>query len=134
MKAIISVIQAFLYMMTLALAYAYYAEVKFDVPDWWYTLLMFAIVGVSGLIAIGHVIGGGIMGLTAGGIWSGMRLGFTIGLGVALARLWPFCGIVAVVGFITQAPVWHWASALFCAIFFFVIRMFVNYIWSTFER
>lgn len=134
MKAIIGVIQAFLYMLTLALTYAYYAEVKVEVPDMWYTFLGIAIVGVSVLIAIGHVIGGGIMGMTAGGVWDGMRLGLTVGLGVALARLWPFAAIVAVVGFLTQAPLWHWALALFCAILFYAIKVFVDYIWASFER
>lgn len=134
MRAVIGVIQAFLYMMTLALTYAYYANVRVDVPEWAYTFLGLAVIGVSILIAMGHVVGGGIMGMTAGGIWDGMRLGLTVGLGVALARLWPFAAIIAVVGFLTQAPVWHWATALVLAIIFYAIKVFVDYIWASFER
>ena len=134
MRTVIGVIQAFLYMMTLALTYAYYVNVRVDIPEWAYTFLGIAVVGVSVLIAMGHVVGGGIMGMTAGGIWDGMRLGLTVGLGVALARLWPFAAIVAVVGFLTQAPVWHWSLALILAIIFYAIKVFVDYIWASFER
>ena len=86
------------------------------------------------LLAVGHIIGGGIMGMTAGGVLSGMRLGLTLGLGVALARLWPYAAIVAIVGFLTQAPAWHWVVSLICAIIFYAIKVFVDYIWSSFER
>ena len=134
MKAVIGVVQIFLYMMTLVMTYAYYANVKVDVPEWGYSFLGVAIVGVSVVIAIGHVIGGGIMGMTAGGVLSGMRLGLTLGLCVALARLWPFAAIIGVVGFLTKAPTWHWVLAIICALVFYLIQVFVNYIWQSFER
>lgn len=134
MRAFIGVVHAFLYTMTLAMTYAYYANVKAEVPEWAYVFLGIAVVGVSVVIAIGHVVGGGIMGMTAGGIWDGMRLGLTVGLGVALGRLWPYAAIIAVVGFLTQAPVWHWSVALVSGIVCYGIQFFVNYVWSSLSR
>ena len=130
MKVVLGFVHAFLYMLTLALAYAHYAEVNVVVPEWAYYFLGMAVAGVSLLIAIGHVIGGGLMGMTAGGVWDGMRLGITLGLGVALARLWPYCIIVAGVAFITQAPVWHWLLAGFLGMIFFGINFVMKFIWT----
>jgi len=130
MNILLGVVHAFLYMLTLALTYAYYAEVNVTVPEWAYYFLGIAVAGVSLLIAIGHVIGGGLMGMTAGGVLDGMRLGITLGLGVAFGRLWPYAAIVAVVGFITQAPVWHWLIAGFLAFLFFGINFIMRFIWQ----
>lgn len=130
MNVLLGFVHAFLYMLTLALTYAHYAEVNVVVPEWAYYFLAIAVAGVSLLIAIGHVIGGGLMGMTAGGVWDGMRLGITLGLGVALGRLWPYAIIVAVVGFITQAPVWHWLLAGFLGLIFFGIHFIMKFIWT----
>lgn len=134
MRAVLGIVHAFLYMMTVALTYAYYAHVRVEIPEWAYGILGLAVIGVSVVIAVGHIVGGGIMGMTAGGIWDGMRLGLTLGLGVALGRLWPYAGIVAAVAFITKAPTWHWATALGAAVLFFGIQRFVGYVWTSFDK
>ncbi len=129
MGVLLGVVHAFLYMLTLALTYAYYVEVNVDIPDWAYLFLGIAVIGVSLVIAIGHVIGGGLMGMTAGGILNGMRLGIMLGLSVSLGRLWPYMLIISVVAFIAHAPTWHWVTSMLLGLLFLGINLVTKFLW-----
>lgn len=131
MKQLLGIVQGFLYLCTLVVAYEYYADLDMEVPKSIYHLLGIAIIGVSALIAIGHVIGGGLMGLTSGGVLSGMRLGFILGMGVGLSRLWPYCAIVGAVALLNQASAWHWLIAFVLAVVFFALHMMMRHVWKS---
>lgn len=131
MKSLLGIVQGFLYLCTLAVAYEYYGELNMDVPKSIHHLLLIAILGVSAIIAVGHVIGGGLMGLTSGGVLSGMRLGLILGLGVGLSRLWPYCAIIGAVALLNQAPAWHWLVAFALAAIFGILHFMMGHVWKS---
>lgn len=132
MKQVLSVVQGFLYLCTLVVAYEYYGDLGgVEVPKSIYHLLLIAILGVSVVIAIGHVIGGGLMGLTSGGVLGGMRMGFILGAGVGLSRLWPYCIIVGAVALLNQASAWHWIISFLLAVIFFALHLMVRHLWKS---
>ena len=130
MKLILASVHAFLYMATLALSYSYYVNVGVEAPEWLYYLVFFAVIGVSVLIALGHIVGGGLMGLTGGGVWDGMRLGLTLGLGTALGRLWPYLAIITFVAFLAKGPTWHWVLAGIGAVLCLGVHYLMSFIWA----
>lgn len=130
MKIILGVIHAFLYTCTLALSANYFGHLNYQVPDVVYYGVVVAVFGVSLLIALGNMIGGGLMGLTAGGVWDGMRLGLILGIGTAIGRLWPYMLIIAAVAFIYKVAAWVWILSLLGGAICYGVHYLMRMIWS----
>lgn len=130
MKGVLALLQGFLYLCTAAVSYAHYADLGTSVPPIIYHVLLVAIIGVSIILAVGHIIGGGLMGMTAGGVWGGMKLGFILGTGAALSRLWPYAFIIGVVAFLNRAPTWHVVVAAIFGICCLVMHLVMRFFWN----
>lgn len=63
-----------------------------EVPEVAYTIVGLGVVGVSIASAFLHILGGGVMGATAGGVLTGMRIGFLLGIAYGFGRLWMYAG------------------------------------------
>ena len=130
MKTVLNFVHVILYLCTLALSYNYYSGMQHQVPELMYYVVMVSVIGVSMMIALGHMVGGGLMGLTSGGIWDGMKLGIMLGLGGAVGRLWPYLFIIAGVAFICKGPLWHWLGALVAGGICFAVHYIMSFIWK----
>ncbi|MCP4355840.1 MAG: hypothetical protein GY793_09475 [Proteobacteria bacterium] len=97
LKVIVMFFNTILMMATFAVCYTYFQTrlgnpVKVDIPQICYTLVGLGVIGISVASALFHIIGGGIMGMTAGGVLGGMKIGMFLGLASAVGRLWLFAG------------------------------------------
>lgn len=55
-----------------------------------YTVLVIAVFAEPVFWAVTHLCGGLLMGVAAGGVWDGLKLSFILGIGFAVARMWPY--------------------------------------------
>lgn len=97
LRGIMVILHGLLMMCTFTVVYAWFAketgmELKFAVPEILYPIVMVGVIGVSVVTALFHVVGGGIMGATAGGVLMGMKMGLFLGLAYAIGRLWLYAG------------------------------------------
>jgi hypothetical protein len=106
MKFLLAAFQWFLYFATFALAVHYYEEFPVEVHPWMYVLLVIAIFGISVIIMVFHLVAGGLMGLSAGGVLTGMKYGVLVGLTMALGRLWPYLFCIALASALFNKP-WY---------------------------
>lgn len=103
----------------------------FAFPDWVYWALLGAAAGVSFLVAVVHVIGGGIFGATAGGILTGMKHGLILGTVQAFGRLWPYALAIAIASFFFNATVkWHTVAFAVLAALMFGIKYLADLVWE----
>lgn len=108
MKFLLAAVHWFLYFATFALAAHYYHPFNVTVHPWMYYVLGLAVFGISIVITVFHIVGGGLMGLSAGGVLSGMRYGLMIGLTMSLGRLWPYLFTVSIASGLFNVPWYHW--------------------------
>jgi len=97
LKGVMIALHSVLMMLTFAVVYAYFAKesgmtLKFEIPELFYPIVGVGVIGISIVTALFHVVGGGIMGATAGGVLMGMKMGLFLGLAYALGRLWLYAG------------------------------------------
>ena len=97
-------------------------------------LVLLGGVGVSIFLTVMHVLGGGLFGMTSGGVLAGMKHGLILGVIEGAGRLWPYGLAVAVAGFFFNAPWWHWAAALVVGGVLFAVRQLANFVWDRVEH
>ncbi|MBI1363189.1 MAG: hypothetical protein GC134_04325 [Proteobacteria bacterium] len=108
MKFLLAAVHWFLYCATFALAVHHYHPLNVTVYPWLYYVLGLAVVGISLMIMVFHIVGGGLMGLSAGGVLSGMKYGFMVGMTMAVGRLWPYLFAIALASGLFNIPWYHW--------------------------
>jgi hypothetical protein len=54
--------------------------------------------------AFTHLCGGVLMGIAAGGIWDGIKLALTLGVGLGIARAWPSVAASAAAVYVAGGP------------------------------
>jgi hypothetical protein len=136
MSFLFNIFQLVLATCTFVVGYVHYAPgiMPAAAPDWLAPVLvdivLFGVVGVSVVLALGHVVGGGFFGMVGGNILDGMRLGLVLGLGMAIGRLWPYILAWGGAGYFAKAPALHWVGAVVAAVICFGLYRVLIYFWS----
>ena len=89
------------------------------------------VLGISLLWALMHAVSGCLMGMAAGGILDGLRLGGALGLVNGVARLWPYILTFGAIGFFVGAPVWHVVAAVLIGLSCLALHVGVKFIWAS---
>lgn len=106
----------------------------YEIPQWFYLFVGLGVIGIPAFWAVCHIIGGGLFGMAAGGIWDGMKLGFVLGGGMAVARLWPYAGAWGVGTFVGEGPIWIVVVSFMLAGFLYGLNKFVMYFWRNLHK
>lgn len=93
LRGVMLALHSVLMMLTFAVVFEYFSvesgrELSFDIPNIIYPIVGVGVIGISVVTALFHIVGGGIMGATAGGVLMGMKMGLFLGLAYAIGRLW----------------------------------------------
>lgn len=138
-KGVMLIAHGVLMMATFAVCYGYFAveagrELSFTIPELLYPIVGIGVIGISVVTAIFHIIGGGIMGATAGGVLMGMKMGLFLGLAYALGRLWLYAG-AAFGASVLFWPEFKWSiiGLGFATIICLVIQKVTIFVWSRVE-
>lgn len=132
MKILFRIIEGVLWLAVFARAVKYYEPtLQEQVPLWMDMAIVVGVVGVTVLVAVGHVVGGGLMGLSAGGVLNGMKLGLLLGLSMGIGRLWPYLFAIAMASGLFNAPWYHWHTWIFLAMTVIALglNLIVKYMW-----
>jgi hypothetical protein len=146
LKGVMIIVHSILMMLTFAVTYVYFAETScnefpdacralaFELPEICYPIVMIGVVWVSVVTALFHIIGGGIMGATAGGVLMGMKMGLFLGLAYSLGRLWIYAG-AAFGASLFYWPEFKWSIILLgvLTVIFLVIQKVTTFVWSKIE-
>lgn len=97
LRGILIALHSVLMMLTFTVVFEYFSvqagrELSFDIPQLIYPIVGVGVIGISVVTALFHIVGGGIMGATAGGVLMGMKMGLFLGLAYAFGRLWIYAG------------------------------------------
>lgn len=139
LKGVFIAVHGVLMMFTFAVSYAYFAgevgrELPFAIPEIFYPIVMIGVVGVSVVTALFHIVGGGIMGATAGGVLMGMKMGLFLGLAYGIGRLWLYAGSAFVAGcFYWPTLKWSIIGLGLATVTCLVIQKVTTFIWSRVE-
>lgn len=134
-----SILNGLLYTATFAVACDFYDKTyanvatlpQFAFPEWLYWVLLAAMIGVSVLVTLFHVVGGGLFGATAGGVLTGMKHGLILGAVQAFGRLWPYAVAIALASFFFNATAkWHTIAFLVLAAATFSVKYLADLVWK----
>ncbi len=128
MKALWHIFEAFLLAATFAASYNFY-DPQVEPPLWFLYTLWFGIAGISIVWAMIHIVGGGIFGAAAGGIWDGIRMGAILGIGFAIGRLWSYVLAWAAGAFFVGPPL-HFVFGVVIGVICLVIYTIIRYVWQ----
>ena len=135
-RGVMIVAHSILMMATFAVSYAYFAgevgqELSFEIPQLLYPVVGIGVIGISVITALFHVVGGGIMGATAGGVLMGMKMGFFLGLAYALGRLWLYAGAAFGASILFWPEVqWSTIGLGVSTVVCLVIQKVTTFVWS----
>lgn len=99
-------------------------------PDYFYYFVMIGVLGMSLMWTVLHVLGGCFFGFAAGGVWDGLKMGFLLGLGLGLSRLWPYSLAWAGGIFAGNAPLLPIIGFLCLSGLLFALNQIVMYFWN----
>jgi hypothetical protein len=78
-----------------------------------------------------HLFGGLFFGMAAGGLLDGLRLGFILGFGMAIAKCWLFVLAAAVGVYAGGGPLLYSIGGAVLAFLLFGLHKALMYFWST---
>ena len=102
----------------------------FDVHPYVYYGVGALVAFLPAFWAIAHVCGGVLLGLASGGVLEGMRLGILLGLGMALAKLWPAAFGVAAGAYIGDQNLLYAALGVVAGVLLFALDWILGYFWK----
>lgn len=119
---------------TLVIAGDYYGEFQEYANQGWYNWFKYfvyaGVFGVSVLWAFGHAVGGCIMGMAAGGIWEGLKMGLILGGGLSIGRLWPYMLTLGVGSFLFYNNWLHTIVLVVVGVACLGVNLSIKFIWS----
>lgn len=125
------IVHFILMMGTLALTYEYYDNLEYNIPKVVHTIVYAGVLGVSVVWAIGHALFGAAMGIAAGGVMDGIRMGLILGFGMSVGRLWPYVLTFAVGAFLCQAQTWVIVASALAGFVCLGINTMVKFFWGS---
>lgn len=78
-----------------------------------------------------HIGGGLLLGIASGGVLDGLRLGFILGLGMALSKLWPTAFGVGFGVMLGGGPVLYTATGLLVGVLLFGLDKALHFFWKS---
>lgn len=81
--------------------------------------------------AFTYMCGGVMFGIAAGGFFDGVKMGFTLGLGVALGKAWPYVAAGAAGIYIGGGPMIYLVAAIALAVLLFGLDKALEYFWNS---
>ena len=134
LRPFILLINGLLVTSVFALGADYYinngAGFGYVLPDYFYWFVIIGVLGMSVMWTLVHMLGGCLFGMAAGGVWDGLKLGFVLGAGLGVSRLWPYTMAWTAGIFAGDAPLMHillWGMATGLL---FGLNRFVMYFWG----
>lgn len=81
--------------------------------------------------AVMHMCGGMLFGIAAGGILDGLRLGFTLGIGMALGKCWPYVLATGIGIYLGGGPLSYAIICVVAAVLLFALDRVIHYFWKS---
>jgi hypothetical protein len=135
-KLLLGFINSIVVLGVVALSIDYYdpSMIAYKIPDMVTQLVLLAVVGVSIFWTVCHVVGGGLLGMAAGGVFDGVKMGLLLGIGLGISRLWPHTLAWAMGAFVAQGPVWHIVLLVVAALTLFGLNSVMRYFWGSIQN
>jgi hypothetical protein len=136
LKLLFGLISSIVVLGVAALSVDYYdpGMIAYKIPDIVTQLVLLAVVGVSIFWTVCHVVGGGLLGMAAGGIFDGIKMGLLLGIGLGISRLWPHTLAWATGAFVAEGPVWHIVLLVVSAVVLFGLNSTMRYFWGSIQN
>lgn len=90
-----------------------------------------ASLAIPAFWAVTHLCGGIVFGIAAGGFLDGVRLGLTLGLGMAFGKLWPTMLAVGLGILLGKGPMLYAVICLVAAVLLFALDKILQYFWHS---
>lgn len=94
------------------------------------TVVILAVLAEPVFWAFTHLCGGLLMGMAAGGVWDGLKLSFILGVGFAVARMWPYVLGGAAGVLMGGGPALYGYGGLVLAFVLFMLDYAMSWFWK----
>lgn len=115
---------------TLALTYDFYGQLDAPLPEVITWVVYLGVFGISVGWALVHALLGCLMGMAAGGIWDGLKLGVILGGLLSIGRLWPYLITFSIGSFLCQSPLWLIIVPFLLGLACLGIYTFTKFMWG----
>lgn len=95
-----------------------------------YAVVLLTALAEPAFWAVTHLCGGLLMGVAAGGIWDGLKMSFILGVGFAVARMWPYLLGAAVGVLMGGGPGIYGYGGLVLAFLLFMLDYAMSWFWK----
>jgi len=131
LRRIFQVIVALMVMAVVANYYAKGGEHWYPVGEPVYYGVLIAALIVPVFWAVMHLCGGVLFGIAAGGFLDGCRLGLTLGLGMALGKMWPYMLAFGLGVYLGDGPLLYAIIGGVLGVLLFGLDRVMNYFWNS---
>jgi hypothetical protein len=106
----------------------------YDIHPYIYYAVAAAVLVVPAFWCSMHLCGGILIGIAAGGLVDGLKLGLLLGLGMAVSKLWPYFFAAATGCYVGQGPLVYTIGGIIVGLLLFGIDRALMYFWKSTER
>lgn len=136
MKMLRRIFEIIISLMIIALVANYFAGQRgvyfvFNLPIYVYYGVAAAALFVPVFWAVMHMCGGVLFGIAAGGLLDGLRLGITLGVGMALGKLWPYVLATGIGVYLGGGPLYYTIVCTIVAVLLFALDRVIAYFWKS---
>jgi hypothetical protein len=121
-------------LMVAAVVYDFYnsqtMNLTVNLDPFIYAVVLLAALAEPAFWAFTHLCGGLLMGMAAGGIWDGLKMSFILGVGFAVARMWPYVLGGAVGVLMGGGPNLYGYGGLVLALLLFMLDQAMSWFWK----
>lgn len=103
----------------------------FPLSDYLYWAVALGALVVPVFWAVTHLCGGILFGIAAGGLLDGVKLGLILGLGMAVAKVWPFVLAGAVGVYAGDGPLIYCIGGVILGIALYGLDWALTYFWNS---
>ncbi|MBI1309086.1 MAG: hypothetical protein GC129_04435 [Proteobacteria bacterium] len=130
-RRIFQAVVALLVMAVTANFYARGGQQWHAVGEGVYYAVLIAVLIVPAFWAVMHLCGGMLFGVAAGGFLDGCRLGITLGLGMALGKMWPYVTAYGMGVYLGGGPLLYCIGGVVLGVLLFGLDRVMHYFWHS---
>ncbi|MCP5405501.1 MAG: hypothetical protein H6922_04695 [Pseudomonadaceae bacterium] len=93
-------------------------------------IVILAVLAEPAFWAVTHLFGGVLMGVAAGGLLDGMKLSLILGLGLGVARTWPYVAAAAAGAYAGEGPLLYSIGGAVLAVLLFGMDKAITWMWQ----
>ncbi|HEX2859903.1 MAG TPA: hypothetical protein VHP58_06890 [Alphaproteobacteria bacterium] len=136
MKAFYISFRSFVALLVAALVANFYGGLgyQYDLHPYVYYGTAIAVLAIPVFWCSMHLCGGVLIGVAAGGLIDGLKLGMLLGIGMGLSKLWPYVLAAAAGCYIGKGPMVYVVGGVVVGILLFGIDRALMYFWKSTER